>query len=79
MAAGKNRKSTANTVLPPPPATIDKPRRQLGPCMGAPGPHDFVVRANVVRRPTPSAATAFRSQGLGLPVNRSTTSWFLVR
>jgi hypothetical protein len=34
--------------------------RQLGACMGAPGPHDFAVRADVVRPPTPAAATAFR-------------------
>jgi hypothetical protein len=53
--------SPVNQRLPPSEATMRFPhRRQLGACMGAPGPHDFAVRESCRSSIGTLAATATR-------------------
>jgi hypothetical protein len=53
--------SSVNQLVATVVSTMRKPhRRQLGACIGAPGPHDFAVRDDAVRRPAPLASTATR-------------------
>ena len=63
--------SPVNQLLPPSSPRCFGHRRQLGACMGAPGPHDFAVRRMCRSSTGPSPSTAFHPTSVTIAIRPS--------